>query len=166
MTLTPPFQKSRSFPQISIQILRKFLFPERLLFHYLRRFPYTCYFDGKRILKRFPLSSCQYVSTIPEKKTACYRPSKNRHFVRVCTEKMKDHQYRENGARCSPNQSKKNYTLSTFPSSSRRNFEDSGTVLAVSASQFYYTLLQNKRARWFKAPPPPPPVHLRTDNVT
>ena len=26
-----------------------------------------CYFDEKRILKRFPLSSCQYVSTIPKK---------------------------------------------------------------------------------------------------
>ena len=28
----------------------------------------TCYFDEKLILKLFPLSSCQYVSTIPEKK--------------------------------------------------------------------------------------------------
>ena len=46
----------------------------------------------------FPLSSCQYVSTIPEK-TAFYRPFKNGHFVRVSTEKMMDHQYRENGAR-------------------------------------------------------------------
>ena len=56
-----------------------------------------------------------------------------------------DHQYRENGVRticsnynqmracveCSPDQSKI-YTLSTFPSSSRRNFEDSRIVLAVS----------------------------------
>ena len=31
----------------------------------------------------------------------------------------------------------KNFTLSTFPSSNGRNFEDSGTVLAVSVSQFY-----------------------------
>ena len=52
------------------------------------------------------------------KKTASYRPFKNGHFVRVCTEKMRDHQYRKNGARntysnynqmrayvkCSPNQ--------------------------------------------------------------
>ena len=67
----------------------------------------------------FPLSSCQYVSAIPEK-TACYRPFKNGHFVRVCAEKTMDHQYKENGARniysiynqirayveCSPNQSK------------------------------------------------------------
>ena len=29
------------------------------------------------ISSNFPLSSCQYVSTIPEKKTACYRPLKN-----------------------------------------------------------------------------------------
>ena len=30
-----------------------------------------------------------------------------------------------------------------------------------------YTLLQNKRGRWFRALPPPPPiVHLRTDDVT
>ena len=54
------------------------------------------------------------------KKTACYRPLKNRHFIRVCTERMMDHQYGENGGRnmysnynqmrayvkCSPNQSK------------------------------------------------------------
>ena len=59
----------------------------------------ACYFDEKHILKLFPLSSCQYVSTIPGKKTASYRPLKNRHFVRVCTEKTMDHQYRENGAK-------------------------------------------------------------------
>ena len=61
-----------------------------------------------------------------------------------------DHQYKENGAKCissnynqmrvyvecSSDQSK-NYTLSTFPSSNRRNFEDSGKVLAVSVSEFY-----------------------------
>ena len=63
-----------------------------------------------------------------------------------------DNQYRKNGARniypnynqmrtfvvCSPNQSK-NTTLSTFPSRNRRNFEDSGILLApaVSVSQFY-----------------------------
>ena len=64
-----------------------------------------------------------------------------------------DYQYRENGARniysdynqmstyvgCSPDQ-QKNYTLSTFPSSNRRNFEDSGIVLAFSVSQFYQTI--------------------------
>ena len=73
------------------------------------------------------------------------------HFVRVCMEKMIDRQYRENDARniylnydlmracveCSPNQSK-NYTFSTFPSSNRRNFKDSGKVLAVSVSEFLY----------------------------
>ena len=93
-----------------------------------------CYFDEKHILKLFPLSFCQYVSTIPEK-TSCYRPFKNGPFVRVCTEKMMDHQYRENGARnmySNYNQMRalqindKNYTLSTFPSSNRRTFEDSG----------------------------------------
>ena len=60
-----------------------------------------------------------------------------------------DHQYRENGARniySDYNQmrayvnalqiNQKNYALSTFPSSNRRNFEDSGIVLAVSVSQF------------------------------
>ena len=31
----------------------------------------------------------------------------------------------------------KNYALSTFPSSNRRNFEDSGILLAVSVSQIY-----------------------------
>ena len=93
----------------------------------------SCYFDEKYIIKLVPLNSCQYVSTFP-KKIACYRPFKNGHFVRVCTEKMMDHQYGENGARNiysnynqmrayverSPSQSKK-YTLSTFPSSNRRN---------------------------------------------
>ena len=80
-------------------------------------------------------------------------PLKNRHFVRVCTEKMMDYQFRENGARniysnynqmrayveCPPRQSK-NYTLSTFTSSNLRNFEDSGIVLAVSVSQFYQSI--------------------------
>ena len=61
--------------------------------------------------------------------------------------------HRENGARniysnynqmrayveCSPNQSK-NHTLPAFPSSNRRNFEDSGIVLAVSVSQFYQSI--------------------------
>ena len=65
-----------------------------------------------------------------KKKTACYRPFKNEHFVGVCTEKMMDHQNRENCARniysncnqmranveCSPNQFKK-LSLSTFASS-------------------------------------------------
>ena len=69
-------------------------------------------------------------------------------------EKMIDHQYRENSERnihsnynqmrayveCSLNQSKKNSTLSTFPSSNRRNFEDSGIMLAVSVSQFYKSI--------------------------
>ena len=31
----------------------------------------------------------------------------------------------------------KNYTLSTFPSSNRQNFEDSRKVLAVSVFEFY-----------------------------
>ena len=35
---------------------------------------------------------------------------------------------------------KKNYTLSTFPSSNRGNFEDSGIVLAVSVSQVYQSI--------------------------
>ena len=64
-----------------------------------------------------------------------------------------DHQYRENGARnmysnhnqmsayveCSSNQSK-NYTLSAFLSSNRRNFEDSGKVLAVSVSEICHSI--------------------------
>ena len=33
----------------------------------------------------------------------------------------------------------KNYPLSTFPSSNRRNFEDSGKLLATSAFEFYKT---------------------------
>ena len=33
-----------------------------------------------------------------------------------------------------------NYTLSTFSSNSRRNFEDSGRVLAVSVPKFYLSI--------------------------
>ena len=113
-----------------------------------------CYFDKKHIFKLFVLSSCQYVSAIPEK-IACYRPFKNRHFVRVCTEKMIDHQYRENCTRdiylhynqmrayveCSPNQFQKIILYSTFPSSNRRNFENSGKVLAVSVSEFHQSMV-------------------------
>ena len=124
------------------------------------------YFNEKHILKLFPLSSCQYVGTIPEKKTAGYRPFRNGHFVRVCTEKMMNHQYKGIGAiniysnynqirayvECSPDQSK-NYTLSTFPSSNGRNFEDSGEVLtAVSVPEFHQSitvqLYQPTLIRW------------------
>ena len=96
----------------------------------LRRFPYLLFWR-ETCPQTFPLSSCQYVSTIPEK----------------------DPQYGENGVRniysnynqmrayveCPPNQ-RKNYTLSTSPSSNRRNFEDSGKVLAVSVSEFYESI--------------------------
>ena len=95
----------------------------------------TCHFDEKHILKLFSLSFCQYVSTIPEKQ-----------LKRVCTERMMDHQYRENGARniySNYNQmgayvkcSQKNYALSTFPSSNRRKFDESGKVLVVYVSEF------------------------------
>ena len=61
------------------------------------------------------LSMFEYNS---EKKTVCCRPFKQGHFVRACMEKMRNHKYKENGARnihsnynqmrvyaeCSPNQ--------------------------------------------------------------
>ena len=66
-----------------------------------------------------------------KKKTACYRPFKNRHFVRVCTEKMMEHQCKVSRkdvrntcskysqvkayVDCSPDQSRKTYTLLTVP---------------------------------------------------
>ena len=34
----------------------------------------------------------------------------------------------------------KNYSLSTFPSSNRRNFKDSGKVLATSVFEFYQSI--------------------------
>ena len=52
-----------------------------------------CYLDEKCILKLFPLSSCHI--TIRKKKPACYRPFRNGHLVRVCTEKVMNHPYRE-----------------------------------------------------------------------
>ena len=61
--------------------------------------PLTYYSDEKHILKLYSLSSCQYVSTVSEKKTACYRPLKNGHFIRVCTERTMDYQYGGKGAR-------------------------------------------------------------------
>ena len=46
----------------------------------------------------------------------------------------------------------KNYTLLTFLSSNRQNFEDSGKVLAVSVSEFYqgiaFQLHQPTLIRW------------------
>ena len=46
----------------------------------------------------------------------------------------------------------KNYTLSTFPSSNRQNFEDPGKVLAISVSEFYqsiaFQLYQPTLTRW------------------
>ena len=45
-----------------------------------------------------------------------------------------------------------NYIFSTFPSSNRRNFEDSGNVLAVSVTEFYQSiavqLYQPMLIRW------------------
>ena len=112
----------------------------------------TCYFDEKHILKLFSLSSCQYVSTIPEKINCMLLTFEKWtfYFIRVCMERMMDHQYRENGARnihsnynqmrayvkCSPNQFKKNYALLTSLSSNRQNFEEPGKVLAVTVSEF------------------------------
>ena len=73
-----------------------------------------------------------------------------------------DYLHRENGTRsiysscnqmrayvkCSPKQSK-NYNLSTFPSSNRQNFEDSGKVLAVFVSEFYQSIaVQPTLVRW------------------
>ena len=97
-----------------------------------------------RILRRGLLQLCQ--SSV----NGLHRSLKNGHIL---TERMMDHQYGENGARniysnynqmkayveCSPNLPKR-YTLSIFPSSNRRNFEDSGKVLAVSVSEFYQTI--------------------------
>ena len=96
------------------------------------------------------------------KKAASYRPFKNIHFARVCKEKMMDHQYRENGARnhnqmrayveCFSNQSKKIISYWSFHRSNRRNFEDSGKVLAVSVSEIYQStavrLYQPTLIRW------------------
>ena len=91
------------------------------------------------MLKLSPLSSCQYVSTIPEK-TACYRPFKNGHFVRACMEKMMHNQYKENGVRniysnynqmgayveCSPNQFKKLYLIDLSSTKFRRFRKNAG----------------------------------------
>ena len=51
-----------------------------------------------------------------------------------------------------PQINKKNLTLSTFPSSNRRNFEDFGKVMAVSVFEFYESiavqLYQPTLIRW------------------
>ena len=41
---------------------------ERIGLNWFKEVSLTCYFDEKRILEHFRLSSCQYVSTIPEKR--------------------------------------------------------------------------------------------------
>ena len=83
------------------------------------------------------------------KKSAYYRPFKNGQFVRVCTEKMIDHLYRENGARniysnyiqmktyfeCYPSQSKKIYLID-ISSSNRRNFGYFGKILTGLVCEF------------------------------
>ena len=112
------------------------------------------------------LSICEYNSW---KKTTCYRPFKNGHFERACTEKMLDHQYKENDAKKTYIQTiirrelmlnalqinKKYYALSTFPSSNRRNVEDSGKVLATSVFEFYQStavqIYQPTLMRWLKS---------------
>ena len=90
----------------------------------LKEVPYLLFWR-ETYPQTFSLEFLSIWSTIPEKKTACYRPLKNRHFVGVCTEKMTDHQYRENSARniysnynqmrtyveCSSNQLKKLYLI-------------------------------------------------------
>ena len=64
----------------------------------LRRFPNLLFWRETYPQTFSPefLSICEYNSWT---KTACYRSLKNWHFVKVCTEKMMDHQYRENGER-------------------------------------------------------------------
>ena len=85
----------------------------------------------------FPWVLVNRSAQFTKKKLEWYRPFRNRQFVRVCTKKMIDHQYRENRSKninpnydqmkayCEyyPNQPK-NYILSTFSSSNRKNFED------------------------------------------
>ena len=51
--------------------------------------------DGFKPFSKCAPLSCQYVSTIPEKNCML----KNGHFIRVCTERMMDHQCGENGER-------------------------------------------------------------------
>ena len=118
----------------------------------LRRLPYLLFWR-----KTYPqtfslefLSICEYNSW---KKLHITDLSKNGDFVRVCTEKVMDHQYisiwktaRETYIQTiirwelmlnALQINQKNYTLSTFPSSNQRNFEDSGKVLVVSVSEIY-----------------------------
>ena len=91
---------------------------------HLRRFRYLLFWR-ETYPQTFPpdfMSICEYNS---RKRTASYRPLKNRHFVGVCMEKMMGRQDGENGVinvysnynemracvDCSPNQSKKLYLI-------------------------------------------------------
>ena len=93
------------------------------------------------------------------KKTACYRPLKNQHFVRVCMEKIKTARetYIQTIIRWelmlnTLQINQKSDILSTFPSSNRRNFDDSGKVLALSVSEIYQSIAvqfyQPKLIKW------------------
>ena len=58
----------------------------------IREAPLVAIFTRNMSSNFFPLSSLSIYEYNSWKKTACYRPFKNGHFVRVCKEKMMDHQ--------------------------------------------------------------------------
>ena len=98
-----------------------------------------------------------------EKETACYRPFKNQHFVRVCKEKMMDYQYRGNGTRninsnynqmrayveCSQNQSKELslINLSTEQSTKLWEFRNSTGLFCISIlpDGYHYFMCTNRQ---------------------
>ena len=99
----------------------------------VRRFPYLLFWRETYPQNFSPefMPICEYNSW---KNTVCCRPFKNGHFVRVCMEKMMDHQHRANGARNiysnynhmrayverSPNELKKLYLIHIFIQQSRK----------------------------------------------
>ena len=59
----------------------------------------SCFFYGFLEIRQINNQKPYYIHKLEILDSFQCRPFKNGHFVRVCTEKMKDHQYKENGAK-------------------------------------------------------------------
>ena len=163
-----PFETGTKLVRISIVFTRDLVDPVRIRsaiwyqMSPLKKVPLFAIFWRKTYPQTFSpefLSISEYKSW---KKTACYRPLKNRHFVRVCMEKMVDHQYRENGARntysnhnqmrayveCFSNQPKKLYLidLSIEQSTKLWGFRNSTGRFCVSVLPEYCSLALTAQA--------------------
>ena len=143
-------------PYVEIFVLTfKAYGPNAFRFMRLKKVPYLLFWR-ETYPQTFPpefLSICEYNSW---RKTACYRPLKNWHknwykclYGENDGAPILGKTVRETNVQTiirwelmlnTLQIDQRNYTFSTVPSSNRRNFEDSGKVLAVSVSEFYWSI--------------------------